>query len=522
MKSNSEISIHQSHYKYGLAVFVLFLLILLYLSNSKYYSLHTSFMDLGLYLGNFYNIHYEAEWQRVFFGHSQPLMLLWAWCLNLIPFEYFPYFILSMQSLVLAVPVWLLWRYCNVYSAFAYILFFAVWFNALFDFHFDHLSITILFVFYILADKKRYWSAMLVALLLLPIKEVYGLQAIGCGLYLYTISRKVSPGLLLVLVAGGYFYIAIYHLIPAFSFENSGGLSSNAFSWMGSGLTEIIKYIFSNPLSIFSEIVTNQGKLIYIFALFGSVAFISLLRPVILIPALPILMISLLSKDSSYYGLGHHYTAGLIAPIIYSFSKGLNPASKYFEKLGGGIRSFHYTLFVTLLVFHILISVSPISRLYWLPKIWSYHLTAYSISIRDEKIKTAIYEIIPNDNSVVVSSQNNINNEHISNRKYSILFPFGIIKQYDYVIWQEIDSLKLIDKISSRREYGYTLKPILAEYVIIDKKRPLFIADKSCSWVYGECMDKEFEREFNNIVDGMATGFQVVYEFDGFFIFKRN
>ena len=101
------------------------------------------------------------------------------------------------------------------------------------------------------------------------------------------------------------------------------------------------------------EIVETPKKVIYLIALFGALGFIPLLSPGPLMIALPIIAVSLLSRHEGYYGLGHHYTAGLIAPMIFAFSGGLPRAIIIWKRAGLTVKWFAPILICGLIVAYI-------------------------------------------------------------------------------------------------------------------------------------------------------------------------
>jgi len=284
------------------------------------------------------------------------------------------------------------------------------------------------------------------------------------------------------------------------------------------------------------EIFSNSGKMIYCLTLFGALAFIPLFSPLELLPAVPILGISLLSRLDNFYGIGHHYTAGLIAPMIVAFALGYPKAENAFSMLTRRFvidekarKIFSWGILGWMVFVHILISPSPISRLFLTNKVWSYGFEAYIPDVRDKMIKDALKKYIPADPQVPVSSQNTLNWGHLAHRKYYFAFPGGVT--------EPVGTPDFAKKIS---------KKIWAEYVIIDIKRPWFLVDKGCGWQTGEpvllsdedverlglkenpgplkwvsCASQEFREDFLDAIVQTKKVFDVVFEQDGFMILKR-
>ena len=282
------------------------------------------------------------------------------------------------------------------------------------------------------------------AIALAFVRETFALQTAACGIYLigcglrsdsdekfhrYLNRRGFAFLMGLVLLIFGLLYFVFFStwLIPRFSVALSGlgigGLYSESFSWLGGGLAEIITSILSNPLTIAEEILTTPRKVIYLVALFGALAFVPILKPGPLVVALPILAISLLSRTDNYYGLGHHYTAGLIVPMIFAFAGGLPRARRIWQVLHIPKNWFRPALIIFLISAHIALSPSPIGRLFWSEKIWTYNYHAYIPTIREKMIKQAIQEHIPPDPGINISTQNTLNWAPLNRRVHFLVFP---------------------------------------------------------------------------------------------------
>jgi uncharacterized membrane protein len=351
------------------------------------------------------------------------------------------------------------------------------------------------------------------------VKEPFALMSAACGVYIICwqvvefVKRKkeqtIAPyvtGCLLVAFGLIYFYVAVNIVSPLFTQGERMGIDGAAYSWLGSGITEIIFYIVCQPLKILAEIFGTPGKVIYLVTLFGSLAFVPLLSPLELIPALPVLAISLLSRMDNYYGIGNHYTAGLIAPLIVAFITGLPRAVRLAERFGLSQRAFLFSVVGIMLAANILISPSPISRLFWTNKIWSYGYTAYLPDERSRMITEAVKKYIPSDPNVAVATQNSLNMSYLAKRKVYLPFPESVLEPHLLPDWNHPGKMRAVS----------------ADYVVLDLKRPLFLVDKGCDYQYGRCRDRAFVERFMVVVAETKKMFSTVYENDGFMILKRS
>lgn len=450
-------------------------------------------------------------------------MIVYSSIYNILPDTLGPPALLILQAFALALPVKWIWNAYGSLPALAYMLNFGVWYNALFDFHFDHLAIPILFVFFLSTERDQHYKAIFSGFFLLLVKEPFALQTAACGLYLLFIKRWIGSGILLLVTGIGYFYFSVKFLIPYPNLGAPGGFSSSAFSWMGSDIIEMSLFILSHPLEILSEILFTPGKRYYIIVVFGSIALVGFLRPAPLIVALPILGIALLSKSENYSGVAFHYTAGLIAPLIISFSKGLPVAKGIWSKFKLPRNLLPILIILGMLYIHVWHSPSPISLKFWDKKSWNYSYKAYLPTKRDGMIKDAIEQYIPKNKEVVVTSQNTVNLGRVADRKYYLIFPLGVLKPTELPYWSKLSLRNFWEFIQDASEHAPPRENVLAEYVILDLKRPWFLMDQGCAWSAGKCKnDQDFVKQFLDLVQQSKKLFNIVFEEDEFIILKRN
>ena len=500
-------------------------------------SLSTSLMDLGIFSSNLSSI-YDDQW-RAFSGHIQPLMFVWGVIYQLFDPVYAPMVLVSLQFLfVLGSACWI-WREYGVLPSFALLLYSPLWANVLFDFHFDHLSIPILTAFFIFCDKKKFKLAALAAISLVLLKEPFSLQAIFCGVYFiwltFCVKNKKYTNLLLWLSSGVifvglvWFYISMYLVLPYFS--GVEGVQGDAYNWLGTGMLDKLYTVLFRPDIWLLDVYSNPDKLKLLLIIFGSLAFIPLLRPATLIVALPPVLIMLLSHEDNYYSYANHYTVGVIVPVIIAFKDGLPIALKRWRRLliyvGSSDKLLNDTLpklliVAFLLVGHWAMASSPISRLFWSDKVWSYSWQAYIPTKRDSMIKKALLEYIPSDAEVSVSTQNSINYGHLSSRKLYLPFPQGVVEPHPVLSWGKEEKDDLLGFIFDIGKASAKYDKKFVDYVVLDTKRPWFVIDQGCDWLNGKCTNDKIANEYLKWVEKTKNIMQVVFERDGFIILKRN
>ena len=103
-----------------------------------------------------------------------------------------------------------------------------------------------------------------------------------------------------------------------------------------------------------------------------------------------------------------------------------------------------------------------------------YYKTSYIITERDKILDKAIKKFIPEEASVI--SQNTVNNSYLAHRT-----------EYDSFVWGKEET----------------------DYVVLDRKRADFIRD--------EVYKREYEEKFRKL----SENYQIVFSYDGIYIFER-
>ena len=492
------------------------------MSALKYHNLHSTVFDMGIYINNFYMIS-EGYWERLFLSHIQPLGIFWSLSYTILPADTVPIFILIGQAALLTLPIIGLHRYYGLTPTIAFILYFPLWYNGLFDFHIDHLAVPLLFGFLIMEKKGEIGFSVLFGFLLALVKEIFAIQAIFCGIYLLFIKKHRLGGIFLTIGSSIYFFFSWVYLNNYFNQEIviSNHMGVGPYAWLGNSFQNILLTILTKPHWVLGEIFTDTERLKYLLYLFGALGFIPLLRPSILLITIPILAVSLLSSDPKHYGFTHHYSAGLLTPFIIAFAEGLPKAKILWAHAKLKKEWFQPVLFTGLLACHILLTPSPIGRKFYNLKTWNYHYSIYIPSDRNRMIKTAIKAHVSSDPDKVVSVQNSINFGYLMERKVFRLFPHGAVEKSKYYK-QKLTWSDFITYLSKGERQQVKIEYNFSDYVVLDLKRPWFNLDQACNWNVDKCEGElRFENMFLELFKKTKEKFEIIFKQDGFFILKQ-
>jgi len=459
------------------------------MSILRYLSIHNTLVDFGTFDHAVWSIAKKSEFKYLVFGHFSPILIVYSLFYKVYPSGII---LLTLQTLTItlsAVPLYYIAKrnlgksYYALLVVIVYFLYTPVVCNNLFDFHTDHLLILFMFLAFYFLEKKNALAFILVCLPALFLKEPLILNVAMIGLYAMISHKMYKSGSFVFTGSFIFFFIVIGIIMPWASRAPYGGGLEGSFSYLGKDIFKIVKTLVFHPWVIIREAM-NVWKMGYIVFLFLPLLFIPFFAPLSLLPALPALIISLLSRLPTYYWIQNHHTASLIAPIFISLIYGLGFLSKWGRRFLPTDLNEHQIVRISLVVilvvslyYNVMLSPSPISIFFWKRMSSSsyYHKTSYLIKERDRVLDRAIKEFISEEDSV--SSQGSVTTGYLAHRIEYYLFP---------------------DKIGE------------VDYVVLDRKRVHFVGDA----IDEERYNKEFER--------LLSTYKLVFFYDEIYIFKRK
>ena len=331
-------------------------------------------------------------------------------------------------------------------------------------------------------------------------KEVYALTAAMCGIYMiiqfllsdeYSLQKLClrnffrSPpiffGISLIFISIIYF---IYTLEGTRLSEAAISSANTNFAYSNSVITTFNTY-FSES---FKQILQNPESIIWrvLFCTLPILCFAGLpfLSPLPLIICLPTLLIAFFSVNPLHHSLGSHYSLILLGPLCLSSFKSLKKFNFRVNR----------SWLIAPIMIYFSISPGPLSYIFMSNMSWPYGFDAYIRNPRDQIIINAIEKNLQNNPHASVLAQNTVNSPLLYNRSFFNVFGKGFLN----------DSGDHFD------------------FIILDMKRPLFLADQSCKFRFGECRDAAFVEKFNQQFSLVSLHYSIKYQYDGFYIFQKN
>jgi len=251
---------------------------------------------------------------------------------------------------------------------------------------------------------------LLFALLAAATKEQVPLAAALLGLRAAVRPEWRRPGL--GLAAGGllWFSLATFVIIPL---HNPAGASPylSRYDHLGGSPVEVVRTVLSRPEIILQE-AQNPVKAAYLLTLFRPVIFLPFVAPATLLPALPDLLLNLLSTFEPMFRGGAHYSAVIVPFVIGAAVDGLD----VLRRLAGRLRADLAPRVVN--GFSALILVST-AHAY----VFDVLLPLYDrlpVVTPHDRLAAEVLKVIPED--AAVSAGNSLN-PHLAARRRLYLFP---------------------------------------------------------------------------------------------------
>jgi uncharacterized membrane protein len=492
-----------------------FFIITTFMSFIKIYNLRANTFDLGQYTSFLSQLKHEDFFQILLSTHVQPFLLLFSY---LAVNSYIDYSLVLFQSVAVALGGLILTRGCpddcRFPAALVYVFSLAAWFSVLNDFHLEHLLFPLIIGFMALLANARAdrWPIFVVlAACICAVKEPYALTSAALGFLMALRGRSLRvPGIAIAAGSLIYFAIATGYLIPVNTDDRQvGALWSRGFGYLGQSPVDMIVTMLRNPFSVAMQ-AFSWRKLVFFGALIGPFVYLLWRVPLALLPALPTLAIVSLSADPNHSYLGHHYPVSVTATLMGALVLAMGQEEDRNKR-----RNMLYFSAAASFVALVLFGPAPVSRLFWSGHAYAYQWQAYVPTQRSAEIRQLIDRHVPADRRTAISVQNTIHSERIAARPFIFAFPGGVVSPERVLSGVAVQVLG--DTAAAKQGR------LLADMVIIDRKRPLSHLDEVCAWNANSiCDDQAFRARFDAAMAALDSSFDLVESYDTFAIYRRK
>jgi uncharacterized membrane protein len=324
----------------------------------------------------------------------------------------------------------------------AYLLYLPLHYVNMADFHPSALMVPLLIAAWRAMRRQRWGCYYLWLVLALCCRVDAAFVALGLGVAIAAAGDKGarSHGLSTLVLAIAWLAIDFGVIVPVVRQAygpGAGDLVSRRFGALGDGPIDVLRTLVARPAFVLAQLA-DRDKVQVIFDLFVPVGYSSLLCPLALLPALPVLGINLLAESTWQNSIHAHYMAPVIPFIWIATGEAVAWLWKRRSSRWAGVLSL-FCLLNTLLVAW---AFSPF------PPGRSFRLAErYQPSVYEEHLRSAMAHI-PDGASVCAQSDLH---PHLSQRRDAALFPrcrLGEGEEADYVI---VD----LDPASDKSPLGY-------------------------------------------------------------------
>lgn len=435
---------------------ILFLLILIYtvffstLTILRHMAFETHAWDLGILTqslwttthGNRFLYHTPELFINPtgsFFGvHFSPMLLMLSPLYWLAPM---PETLLVLQASVLSLAAFPIYKLAKTFTrrrfiglvfAFAYLIYPAVHYVNLYEFHIQSfLPFLLAFTVYYV-EKEEWYRYFPFLLLSLMVEEHVAQILVFLGLYMlwkYRSSvfksikkrkffdKRLLVAVVTIVICVIWYWFTLWQRDTFFPINPSAMgefLGAGNFATLGAKTPlEVPLVIILRPANAVQALINDSPlKLLYFALLFGPLAFLSLKAPSLLIPTIPYFMFSMVSDARLHHMLGVHYEAYTISFIFAAAIFGLRKTIKK-NNMMRVRRRLKVLMLFSLIFFLVASPVGPIVNFLY-PDYASFSYGEH------EKELSEILMTIPTDASIL--TQNNIF-PHVANRIQAYVIP---------------------------------------------------------------------------------------------------
>ncbi|MEG3932419.1 DUF2079 domain-containing protein [Microcoleus sp. T3_B1] len=259
--------------------------------------------------------------------HAAVIYYPLAWLYKISPDVHW---LLLVQAVALSLGAWPTWSLARLAGlnqeqsaaiALIYLLYPVVFNINLFDFHPEVIALPALLAAILAARLNKIVWFCTAIVLVLSCKAVLSLTVVAMGFWLFFSEKKQRYGAIALLLGAAWFLIASQKIIPFFSGSEVAGVGR--YGYLGKSVLEIIINLILKPQLVLGKILSFD-TFKYLFLL--TLPVIWLLLPfsgklrlqylTALIPALPTLLINILSDLSFQRSLAYQYSVPVI-PFLF-------------------------------------------------------------------------------------------------------------------------------------------------------------------------------------------------------------
>ncbi len=279
-------------------------------------------------------------------------------------------------------------------------------------FHPELVAIPVLLVAFLLTVRGHPGWAVVALVVILSVKEDAALVVVPFGLWMILSGRGRRAGLVAAALASAWFVIDVVWLLPHLS-PTGELVYAGRYASFGDGLIGALVGIGTRP-DVVAQVLGSGDRPLYVVAMLAPLP-LALLRPSMLLVALPVTLANLLSSQAGQHDIRFQYGAYLSAVVVMAALLGAQRAqgalgSKRGRQLAG-----------------LVLMVAALANIWWSPSPPARHGGAWVAPSPDDAVVADALARIPPD---AVVSAGSFLAPHLGHRRTVYLYPNPFSRSY--------------------------------------------------------------------------------------------
>ncbi|MBD2362017.1 DUF2079 domain-containing protein [Anabaena minutissima FACHB-250] len=180
----------------------------------------------------------------------------------------------------------------------------------------------------------RTWQLILAVVLVLICKDILSLTIVALGIWLWLVPRRRWYGLGCIITGVIWYLATISYLVPMLRGGQAGGVVF--FGSLGDTPTQILWNIITNPGLILGKFFFPETIFYYFLLILPVIIGLHWRKTITIVPALPMLLLNILSDYWAQRDLIHHYSLAIfpfiIVWLVYSIKQHQQEQKRYWLK----------------------------------------------------------------------------------------------------------------------------------------------------------------------------------------------
>lgn len=179
--------------------------------------------------------------------------------------------------------------------------------------------------------SNRTWQLIVAVALVLASKDILSLTVIALGIWMYFIVRRRFYGIACIVTGTVWYLLTVGYLVPLLRGGQAGGVVF--YGSLGNSPSQILWTIITNPVLILGKFFSPDTLFYYLLLLLPVIIGLHWREILTILPALPMLLLNILSDYWPQRDLIHHYSLPIFPFIIVWLLRSIKQYQKEQKRL---------------------------------------------------------------------------------------------------------------------------------------------------------------------------------------------